>query len=97
MTVFEGGGARAVRWPFGGFFVVASACCHRDPFEDNQAAHVVGQVLHPDLDRRPDDADGADELSTHGDVLVSEDMLDCESACNIGSDSILMKLAFTRG
>jgi hypothetical protein len=30
-------------------------------------------------------------------VLVSEDMLDCESACNIGSDSILMKLAFTRG
>ena len=50
--------------------------CQRAAFEHDEAAHVVGQVLHADLHARPHDADGAHQLATHAGVLAAEHMFD---------------------
>ena len=48
---------------------------HRTSLEHNKAAHVVGQILHPDLHPGPHDADRAHELAAHAGVLTAEHML----------------------
>src|SRR5881397_2338490 len=46
------------------------------PLELHQAAHVVAEVHHPDLEPRPRHADGAHNLAAHRVLLVAEHMLD---------------------
>src|SRR5258708_14866283 len=48
----------------------------RHPLELNQPADVVAQVHHPDLEPRPHDADGTDDLAAHRALLVAEHVLD---------------------
>lgn len=45
--------------------------CQRAALEYDQAAHVVGQILHPDLHSRVNDADDAHQLATDTGVLVA--------------------------
>jgi len=56
------------------FWALSGGRC--DAFQHHQAAHVIGQILHPDLHGGPGHADGADELSAHGAVLIAEHMFD---------------------
>ena len=48
----------------------------RAAFEHDQAAHVIGEVLHPDLHAGARDANGAHELAAHAGLLATEHMLD---------------------
>src|SRR3981189_3409343 len=47
----------------------------RHPLELNQAANVVTEVHHPNLEPRPRDADGAHDLAAHCALLVAEYVL----------------------
>src|SRR3979409_1471852 len=47
----------------------------RHPLELNQAANVVNEVHHPNLEPRPRDADGAHDLAAHCALLVAEYVL----------------------
>ena len=49
---------------------------HRAAFQHDQAAHVVGEILHADPGGGAQDADSADELAAHAVMLVAEHMLD---------------------
>src|SRR3981189_2891234 len=47
----------------------------RHPLELNQAANVVTEVHHPNLEPRPRDADGAHDLAAHRALLVADYVL----------------------
>src|SRR6195256_5350747 len=53
-----------------------SSGARRHPLELNQAANVVTEVHHPNLEPRPRDADGAHDLAAHRALLVAEYVLD---------------------
>src|SRR4029077_7380420 len=55
------------------------------PFQRDEAAHVVGQVLQADLGTRPHDADGAHDPAAQGTLLRSEHMLDAGADFALGT------------
>src|SRR5215217_570320 len=64
----------AWRWAFPPPGALRRLCRHA--FEHAEAAHVIDQVLHPDLRLGADQADGADQFAAHDVRLVGEHVLD---------------------